>query len=115
MDLSTLYLILILPNIGKVLGVASLITITLLIVFMTNASFDEEVNESFSKIKSSIKYILLCGFLSVMIPSEKQMMYMIGGYAATNVDGIEKLPKNVVSAANKFLEDFTVPESKDKK
>jgi len=43
----------------------------------------------------------------VLTPSEKQMMYMIGGYAATNVENIEKLPKTVVNAANKFLEQYT--------
>ena len=52
--------------------------------------------------------------LAMFIPSEKQMMYIIGGYAATNVENIEKLPKNVVNAANKFLESYTDTEKKDK-
>ena len=32
-------------------------------------------------------------------------MIITGGYIVTNIDDIEKLPANLVSAANKYLEE----------
>ena len=42
--------------------------------------------------------------LQTAIPSPRQMYMLIGGYAATNIEGVEQLPANVVRAANAFLE-----------
>jgi hypothetical protein len=39
-----------------------------------------------------------------MIPSEKALYKIIGAYAVTNIEGVEKLPPNIVKAANNFLE-----------
>jgi hypothetical protein len=45
--------------------------------------------------------------LTLMAPNKEQIMYIIGGYVTTNTAGIEKLPPNLVNAANKFLEGYT--------
>lgn len=47
---------------------------------------------------------LFFGILSALTPSEKQLYFIAGGYAATNVEGIEKLPSNLTKAANTWLE-----------
>lgn len=42
-----------------------------------------------------------------IIPGERHMYLLVGGYAATNIDGIDRLPKNIVNAANAYLEKAT--------
>mgnify|MGYP000641447084 FL=1 len=44
--------------------------------------------------------------LSTLVPSEKALYYMIGGYYVTNVEGIKDLPPTAVKAANQFLNDY---------
>lgn len=131
MDLSTLYWILVLPSLGTALGVIATFASALLIIsggfifiFKEDGlySYEKTERESVVKRKSKTAFNLFkwsalpifIGVTSNLIPSEKQMMYMIGGYAATNVENIEKLPKNVVNAANKFLESYTDAEKKEK-
>jgi hypothetical protein len=41
--------------------------------------------------------------LSVIIPREKQMYTILGGYAVTNIEGVNQLPANIVNAANAYL------------
>jgi len=129
MDFSTLYWILVLPNLGTAIGVvSSLLSIALIIYGFISIGFSDDnlyyteaserpkvIAQRKSKGGKFIKWSalpILIGMLSTLIPTDKQMMYMIGGYVVTNVQGIEKLPNNVIGAANKFLEDFNV---KDKK
>ena len=117
MDLSTLYWILILPNIGSSIAVVSVFSAVGLMAFSAvqqinhNDSYKEDKKEEYKKsYVSSRKWaasIIVIGLMTNFIPSSKQTMYLIGGYAATNVENIEKLPKNVVDAANKFLESYT--------
>ena len=49
----------------------------------------------------------LAAVLSASIPNERQIQYLVGGYFVTNIDGIEKLPPNLVKSANRFLENYT--------
>jgi len=42
--------------------------------------------------------------LVCILPAKKQMMLILGGAIVTNIEGIEKLPPNLVRAANAFLE-----------
>ena len=126
MDLSTLYWILILPSIGgaiTAIGVMSGVGFGIagLVCFISgDMQYGDEDRKTalFTSGRKAIKTgVIICFpiiFLASFIPSSKQMMYMIGGYAATNVENIEKLPKNVVDAANKFLESYTDTERKDK-
>jgi len=111
MDLSTLYWILILPNLGK----ASLIIMACLVIIVCSVSFVsylESNTKGLNFSKGLIKYIIFFMLIGIFIPSNKQMMYLMGGYAVTNIEGIEKLPKNVMGAANKFLKDFNIEDKK---
>ena len=42
--------------------------------------------------------------LAIAAPSERQVYTLVGGYVATNIEGVENLPENMVKAANAFLE-----------
>jgi hypothetical protein len=57
--------------------------------------------------------------LANMLPNEKQVLYLAGGYAATNSEEVRKLPNNILGAANTYLEslkqDLTKPEPESKK
>jgi len=54
---------------------------------------------------SILKYsIPVAVVIVVFLPNEAQMKYIIGGSYVTNIENIEKLPPNMIDAANKFLE-----------
>ena len=46
-------------------------------------------------------------FALVLVPSERAMMHIVGGYVATNIDGVEQLGPNFVDAANALLERYS--------
>jgi len=57
------------------------------------------------------KLILLIAFLTALYPSKDDLKYIIGGslvingvQAASDIEGVEKLPENLVNAMNVFLE-----------
>ena len=56
------------------------------------------------KFKSILIGLLLLGVVGNFVPNEKQIALIIGGAVATNTEGVEKLPENLVKAANSFLE-----------
>jgi len=120
MDFSTLYWILILPKISITLGTLASLTLGgglvsgFLIWLFASESADEGASIATGKkiISNTLKTMIPVLILVSFIPTQKMMMYMIGGYAVTNIEGIEKLPKNVIGAANKFLEDFNIEEKK---
>ena len=108
MDLFTLYAIFALINLGPWFkGASFLIGFTTFCLLFAGAVFME------GEIKPLVKYGI-CGFVltllsslvSVLIPKEDQMWYIVGGYAVTNVEGIQELPENIVGAANAFLEKY---------
>ena len=53
--------------------------------------------------RNLIIYSIITAFITSFIPSEKSVYKIIGAYAVTNIEGIEKLPPNLVKAANNFL------------
>lgn len=57
-------------------------------------------------IKWGMTVLISGAVLQAVIPSERGLMMMVGGYFVTNIDGIEKLPPNVVGAASEFLERY---------
>jgi len=65
--------------------------------------------------KRYTRYMWIFGtiwIIGLLIPTQDQMKYVVGGYVVTNVEGIQDLPKNVMGAANKFLEDFNIEDKK---
>ena len=49
--------------------------------------------------------ILLCiGLILAAFPKASQMNMIVGGYYVTNLENINKLPPNILKAANKYLE-----------
>jgi len=125
MELSTLYWILILPNIGVFFTVIGVLIIVACLFLIISAAIsidctygnEDKINRLRKTRDKATKFMVLpviILFIAVFIPSGKQMMYMIGGYAATNIEDVEKLPKNVVNAANKFLESYAIDEEAKK-
>ena len=58
-----------------------------------------------------IKTMVVMTLISIAYPSKEDLKYIIGGalvvngaQAASEIEGIEKLPKNLVNAMNVFLE-----------
>lgn len=65
----------------------------------------EEVSTFFFKyFKMSIAIFIISSVLVAVIPNKSQMLILIGGYAVTNNEQIQKLPDNVLKAANAYLE-----------
>jgi len=59
--------------------------------------------------KKVVPVMIISVVAKTVLPSKDDLKYIIGGatiYGITQVDGVEKLPKNVVDAMNKFLEDL---------
>jgi hypothetical protein len=51
-----------------------------------------------------IGLLILCGIAATVLPSQKDMLLLVGGYAVTNNKELTKLPDNVLRAANTYLE-----------
>lgn len=62
-----------------------------------------------SKLRTSIISCTLLSLLSVVIPSQKDAVMIIGGYYATNSAQIRQLPENVLAATNAFLKEYAEP------
>ncbi len=111
MSLFTLYLITILPEIGATL---SILGILFFIVFasLTFIVFLEGVDEYKKRVLKFLKISFFVLFIGVLIPTSDSMKYIIGGYVITNIEGIEKLPKNLIKYANTILEEEEVGDVK---
>jgi len=106
MSLFELYLLFILPEVGDLMVAISFFVLAAGVTIISIGLFTDEMGkESARKIaKLVVAPALLILILGAFIPSKDAMKYIIGGYAVTNLEGIEKLPKNLVNAANAFLE-----------
>lgn len=120
MSLFTLYLISILPslsNLTSVIGTLSIIAfgvLTVMVLFL--AGEGDDVPAGITKARNlALKIALPCLIIATLIPGEKQLYMIAGGYVATNTAGVEKLPDNLVKAANNWLEKLaeTGEEKKD--
>ncbi len=122
MSLFNLYLITILPNIGDFFIALSIGTIAVFLMLMVITSMtidctmdsntEKAAKEARKKIilsyKLFVSIVIIFGILAVLIPSEKQIYQIVGGYSVTNIEGIDKLPANLVAVANKYLEELKV-------
>lgn len=112
MDFITIYALTIIPNLAvplNILGLCCLIfTFGCLILWLV-CYFDGDgplkQTRKCSMISATITIVLM--IVAGLIPSERQMYAIIGGYYVSNIDGVDKLPKNTVKAMNKFLEKYS--------
>lgn len=108
MDLFTLYLITILDGlngifrVGLFVGLAAVPTIVL-----TDLVINERVPNYFKRyLRTYVVSMVVVGLLSAVTPTTNQAFMIMGGYYVTNIDDIEKLPPNVIKAANGFIENY---------
>ena len=85
------------------------------------AAVQEEWPEKGSAVSKGIKWagipFIVIMLMGAFLPSTTTIKYMIGGtavMAASELDGIEKLPQSIVDAANLFLDEAKEHESTDK-
>ena len=122
MSLFSLYLIVTLPAIGKLLfGLAVTGTIiSLCVLIFTGMGFmtmdtpsEKETRDKLASITKMIlkvvaPFIILPMFVvGTLIPDKDNLYTIIGGYYVTNIDGIEDIPPSIVGAMNKFLEEYS--------
>jgi hypothetical protein len=116
MSLFTLYLLSILPGVGGLFSGLGVILIILCVI-----GFFMALVADFDSCRDGMKYkkvwanqmkkgwgVLIAAFLliGVLIPSEKQLYFIAGGYVATNTEGVKELPDNIMNAANSWLENI---------
>ena len=60
--------------------------------------------EGFRIMRKLIPYAIICAVAASILPSERQMLLIAGGYTATNNAEIKKLPTNAAKAVNAWLD-----------
>lgn len=107
----------VMPNISILFGLPFTILVCGWVIVGTISIFGgyddmQPIINKAKKLKTYIHMIVIGFILTIFIPSSDQMKILIGGYFAVNtveavgnVEGIERLPENVVKAMNKFLEE----------
>lgn len=61
---------------------------------------------SWPLLKRTAILLTIVSILAPLVPNNRDLYVMIGGYYVTNNDEIKKMPNNVLKAANNFLEEF---------
>lgn len=51
--------------------------------------------------------VFVFSLMSAVLPDDSQMKFLAGAYVTTNIEDIDKLPKNIVNAANAYLESLS--------
>lgn len=113
MTIFELYLLTLLPSLA-----AMFTSLTVLSVVLTFACFlfsqlhDKPLErESFAKLtKFCSKFFIIFLVTATLIPSERQIYVIAGGYVATNTEGVKELPENIVKATNDFLKSISTVE-----
>ena len=115
MDFWTLYFMTILPGFAVFFAVLS-VPFWIGSIVLDGIAIAMKIDEDrdYKKVKPFAIVLpivaIMLTLLSVLIPDKSQMYTLIGGYYVTNIENVENLPKNVVEAANKFLEEYAVEE-----
>ena len=108
-------------SVGSLVGVIEAVLVILVVASVVAAFFTPiicmETDKSVSELLSGVykyapkKALLLALFLVCLYPSKDDLKYIIGGslvingvQAASDIEGVEKLPENLVNAMNVFLE-----------
>lgn len=89
-------------------GMGAVLLIVLLVALFLMPPLLEFDHEKIIKaLKGNKKFLIvpaLCLFMSAILPDEKQIAMIAGGYFATNNEEVKKLPDNVLGAVNSYLE-----------
>lgn len=108
MELWQLWLIEVVPNVaGSVQVILAITGVIWLIVLLMSAAVYESLipkDNPISRVTFKLKRLVFASLavfvLLFAIPSQSGMYRIIGGYVATNIDGIQELPQNLINAAN---------------
>ena len=118
MSIWLLWVLEILPDLGKLftaLGligtfISSLALLYCFVLMSTEGNYFSGERKFAKKVFPAVKKLFTVLVVSLVVgtcsPSSEGIYRIMGGYFVTNIEGIEKLPENVVGAANKFLEEF---------
>jgi hypothetical protein len=121
MDFWLLYLMTRTEDIGYALGPIAIMgaMISLFAAFISLVMADEMGETMTNRVRKITRRALViasvCGVLSVLMPTRNDWYVMIGGYYVTHIEGVDKLPVNVVGAANEFLKRYQEEEEQGAK
>lgn len=114
MDLFELYLLSAIPSLGvlvSLISILSLVASAVIFIFYSINRFEEHSENEKAKTDTYFKRFLflpkvglVLALVAVLIPNERQLYFIAGGYVASNAEGVEKLPDNISKAANAWLE-----------
>lgn len=123
MDLTTIYLLTVLPDIGHALVAWSVIgfiisAIALGVFWIAGeeySTYDSEKRQEICKryfrhrniAIACVAFFVGLNLLASAVPDRKQMMVIAGMYFGSNIEGIKDLPPNIVKAVNSALEQFS--------
>lgn len=119
MSIFTLYFIfVILPSLAVVITALLVLSLAISIVLFAFAfgtvRNEELAKSSLKKAKYFAGVFAALTLISIFVPSERQLYTIAGAYAITNIGEIDKLPKNLVDAANAYLEKIIENEKNQK-
>lgn len=107
MSLTTLYFLTVLPNLGEFLsGIAAIGSLVMLfaMVICGMATADGYFERYPLKgVIASWAILLVLGLTSALLPTERQLYIIAGGYFATNNEAMKELPDNLLNAVNDWL------------
>lgn len=115
MSMFMLYVLFVLvPGIGSFCGglafILSIVGATTLMAACAAKSEDQDnlADTLFFISKVMAVALFISAILTNTLPTKNDMLLLVGASAATNIEGIEKLPPNIIKAMNNYLES-TVP------
>lgn len=113
MSIFILYLLFVLlPNLQETANVAAITSAMLAIAICIIIRFGKIDNDMSDKTRAflwhkarwSIGVFFVFGIVSMLAPNQEQIYTIAGAYAVTNDKELQKLPDNLLGAANNYLE-----------
>lgn len=117
MEIWQLYLLTVLPNLQTFFGVISILGFTYslttgVIILGTHSNYAGEVDKKTAtewaktmKLRLCIVCVFIFGILGTLIPSQEQLLMIVGGYYVTNNKELKEMPNNLFEYINKKLKD----------
>lgn len=109
MTLFIIYLLVTLPVIGEVMTaigtIGGLVVFGVYLISFLPPTFKDDVEVR--KNVSPYRWIFLAIFIvGILIPSERQLGYILAGHIITNAENVDKLPDNISKTLNSLLENL---------